>query len=107
MPFKPDHRLLPEFAVGDEVHDPPIVGDAVGAAVPKPNAAKGMTLETKIQKIEGIQRKAKRIVDYMLDVEGLCLFPNAKLPKKFKMLDMDWFDGTGDPRTHLRMSWEL
>ncbi|GFZ01522.1 SNF7 family protein [Actinidia rufa] len=97
---RPDHRLLPEFAAGDEVHDPPIVGDAVGATVPKPNAAKDMTLETKLENIEGILRKANRIEDYMLDVEGLCLFQNAKLPEKCKMPDMNWdggdFGGEGE-----------
>ncbi|KAI8530515.1 hypothetical protein RHMOL_Rhmol11G0065200 [Rhododendron molle] len=35
------------------------------------------------------------------DINELCLFLNAKLPKKFKPIDFTKFDGIGDPKTHL------
>lgn len=37
----------------------------------------------------------------MLDMKGLCMFPNAKLPEKFKMSEIEKFDSTGDPTVHL------
>lgn len=39
----------------------------------------------KIDKIEQALRNAKGIEDYMMDMTGLCMFPNAKQPEKFKM----------------------
>nr|XP_023883250.1 uncharacterized protein LOC111995578 [Quercus suber] len=38
--------------------------------------------------------------DYMLDIEGLCPFPNVQLPPKFKMPRMDSFNGIGNLKNH-------
>ena len=38
----------------------------------------------------------------MLDIEGLCPFPNVQLPPKFKMSMMDSFNGTGNLKNHLK-----
>ncbi|KAI8568522.1 hypothetical protein RHMOL_Rhmol02G0207200 [Rhododendron molle] len=40
--------------------------------------------------------------DQILDFDGLCLFPNAKLPEKFKMPDIEKFNGTGNRTSHVR-----
>ena len=57
----------------------------------------------KIDRIETILRKIKGIEDYIHDMQGLCLFPEAKLSTKFKMFDLEKFDRIGDPKVHLRM----
>ena len=38
-----------------------------------------------------------------MDYDSLSLFPNARLPPKFKMPTLDKFDGTGCPKSHLKM----
>ena len=38
----------------------------------------------------------------MLDIKGLCPFPDVQLPPKFKMPKMDFFDGTRNPKNHLK-----
>ena len=38
-----------------------------------------------------------------MDYDSLSLFPNARLPLKFKMLNLDKFDGTDCPKSHLKM----
>ncbi|KAI8542858.1 hypothetical protein RHMOL_Rhmol08G0172500 [Rhododendron molle] len=40
--------------------------------------------------------------DQILDFEGLCLFPDSQLPKKFKMPNIEKFNGTGNPTSHVR-----
>lgn len=39
----------------------------------------------------------------VVDFEGLCLFPEAQLPERFKMPDIEKFDGTGNPTSHVRL----
>ena len=39
----------------------------------------------------------------IIDVQRLSLFPQARLPSKFKMPDMDKLNGTGCPKTHMKM----
>ncbi|XP_058202130.1 uncharacterized protein LOC131316715 [Rhododendron vialii] len=39
--------------------------------------------------------------DQIHDFDGLCLFPNAKLPEKFNMPDTEKFNGTGNPTRHV------
>ena len=55
----------------------------------------------KIDLLECAIRKGKGFDDYALDLEGLFDEPKAKLPEKFKMPDIDKFDGTGNPKSHL------
>ena len=38
-----------------------------------------------------------------MDNDSLSLFPNARLPPKFKMPTLDKFDGIGFPKSHLKM----
>ena len=38
-----------------------------------------------------------------MDYDTLSLFPNVRLPPKFKMPTLDKFDGTGCPKSHLKM----
>ena len=38
----------------------------------------------------------------MLDIEGLCPFPNVQLPPKLRMPRMDSFNGTGNLKNHLK-----
>ena len=47
--------------------------------------------------------KAFKKDEDIVDTSSLVVFPNARLPPKFKMPDMDKFDGTGCPQTHLLM----
>lgn len=56
----------------------------------------------RLEAIDKSLRTMKRHED-MIDVHSLALFPEARLPPKFKMPDMDRFDGTSCPKTHLKM----
>lgn len=56
----------------------------------------------KIDRLEEAMRNSKSFEGYALDLEGLFGGPRARLPDKFKMPDVDKFDGTGNPISHLR-----
>ncbi|KAI8568213.1 hypothetical protein RHMOL_Rhmol02G0180500 [Rhododendron molle] len=58
-------------------------------------------LMAKMAKLEESIAKAEKVKVGGIDLDRLCLYPNAKLPEKFKMPDLAKFDGSGDPRTHL------
>ena len=45
---------------------------------------------------------ARRMEDLM-DYHSLSLFPDVRLLPKFKMLVLNKFDGTGCPKSHLKM----
>ena len=47
-------------------------------------------------------RRAHKMEDLM-DYNSLSLFPNVRLPTKFKMPTLDKFDGTSNPKSHLKM----
>ena len=47
-------------------------------------------------------RKACKMEELM-DYDSLSLFPNARLPPKFKMPTLEKFDGTSCPKSHLKM----
>lgn len=47
--------------------------------------------------------KAFKKDEDIVGTSSLVVFPNAGLPPKFQMPDMDKFDGTGCPKTHLLM----
>lgn len=59
-------------------------------------------LVAKMGKLEQSVQETKRHGKGEIDMSKLCLFPNAKLPEKFKGVDFEKFDGTGDPRAHLQ-----
>ena len=55
-----------------------------------------------MNKMEEMIRRAHKMEDLM-DYDSLSLFPNARLPPKFKMPTLDKFDGTGCPKSYLKM----
>ena len=55
-----------------------------------------------VAKMEEMIRRARKIEDLM-DYDSLSLFPNVRLPPKFKMPTLDKFDGTSCPKSHLKM----
>ena len=55
-----------------------------------------------MNKMEEMIRRAHMIKELM-DYDSLSLFPNARLPPKFKLPTLDKFDGTGCPKSHLKM----
>ncbi|XP_071925339.1 uncharacterized protein [Coffea arabica] len=50
-----------------------------------------------IRKSQGLSKQ--RVLDY----DDLCLFPNVQLPVGFKTPKFNKYDGTGNPKTHLRL----
>ena len=52
--------------------------------------------------MEGMIRRARKMEELM-DYDTLLLFPNARLPPKFKMPTLDRFDGTRFPKPYLKM----
>ena len=55
-----------------------------------------------MNKMEEMIKRARKMEDFM-DYQSLSLFPNVRLPPKFKMPTLDKFDGTGYPKSHLKM----
>ena len=55
-----------------------------------------------MNKMKEMIRKARKMEELM-DYDSLSLFPNARLPPKFKMPTLDKFDGTVWPKSHLKM----
>ena len=47
--------------------------------------------------------KRARKMEKLMDYDSLSLFPNARLPPKFKMPTLDKFDGTDRSKSHLKM----
>ncbi|KAH7852473.1 hypothetical protein Vadar_025178 [Vaccinium darrowii] len=56
----------------------------------------------KIARLEESVTKSEQQAITGFDMDKLCLFPSAKLPKKFKHVNFEKFDGTGDPRGHIQ-----
>ncbi|KAI8535483.1 hypothetical protein RHMOL_Rhmol10G0178000 [Rhododendron molle] len=77
------------------VHQNPRI---VNAPVGNPDIT---ALMAKMAKLEESIAKAEKVKAGGIDLDRLCLYPNARLPEKFKMPDLAKFDGSGDPRTHL------
>ena len=59
-------------------------------------------INERMNKMEEMIRRARKMEDLM-DYESLSLFPDVRLPPKFKMPTLDKFDGTGCPKSHLKM----
>ena len=59
-------------------------------------------INERMNKMEEMIRRACKMKELM-DYNSLSLFPNARLPPKFKTPTLDKFDGTGYPKSHLKM----
>ena len=59
-------------------------------------------INERMNKMEEMIRRAHKMEELM-DYNSLSLFPNARLPPKFKMPTLDKFDETGCPMSHLKM----
>ena len=59
-------------------------------------------INERINKVEEMIKRARKMEDLM-DYQSLSLFPNVRLPTKFKMPTSDKFDGTSYPKSHLKM----
>ena len=70
-------------------HDPPVIESK-------------KKINKRINKMEEMIRRAHKMEELM-DYNSLSLFPNARLPPKFKMPTLDKFDGTSCPKSHLKM----
>ncbi|XP_030949873.1 uncharacterized protein LOC115973769 [Quercus lobata] len=62
-------------------------------------------INERMNKMEKMIRRARKMEELM-DYDSLSLFPNAKLPPKFKMPILDKFDGISCLKSHLKM-WFL
>ncbi|KAI8568451.1 hypothetical protein RHMOL_Rhmol02G0200500 [Rhododendron molle] len=78
----------------------PAVNPNLAGNVPvaNPNIA---AFTAKMAQLEESIAKAEKVKAGGIDLDRFYLYPNARLPEKFKMLDLAKFDGSGDPRTHL------
>ena len=55
-----------------------------------------------MNKMEKMIRRARKIEE-VIDYDSISLFPNARLPPKFKMPNLDKFDVTNCLKSHLKM----
>ena len=62
---------------------------------------KQTSLEDKIARLEEQFQRSKDPGSIGLDMEKYLLFPEVKLPDKFKFPDLPKFNGVGDPNAHL------
>ena len=70
-------------------HDPPVIESE-------------NKINEMMNKMGEMIRKAYKMEDLM-DYDTLSLFPDARLPPKFKIPTLDKFNGTGYPKSHLKM----
>ena len=59
-------------------------------------------INERMNKMEEMIKRVRKMEELM-DYNSFSLFPNARLPPKFKMPNLDKFDGTGCPKSHLKM----
>ena len=59
-------------------------------------------INERINNVEKMIKRARKMEDLM-DYQSLLIFPDVRLPPKFKMLTLDKFDGTGCTKSHLKM----
>ena len=75
---------------GDNIdHDPPAIENE-------------KKINERMNKMEEMIRRARKMKE-LVDYDSLSLFLNARLPPKFKMPNLDKFDGTGYLKSHLKM----
>ena len=59
-------------------------------------------INERMNKMEEMIKRAYKMEDLM-DYQSLSLFPDVRLPPKFKMPTLAKFNGTGCPKSHLKM----
>ena len=59
-------------------------------------------INERMNKMEEMIRRARKMEDLM-DYQSISLFPDVRLPLKFKMPTLDKFDWTNFPKSHLKM----
>jgi hypothetical protein len=59
-------------------------------------------MDKRMEQMEKVIKKARRY-DEAVDLQSLSLYPEARLPAKFKMPSFDKFDSTSCPVSHLKM----
>jgi len=59
-------------------------------------------INEKMSKMEEMIKRSRRLDD-LIDYQSLSLFPDVRLPPKFKMLVLDKFDCTSCPKSQLKM----
>ena len=59
-------------------------------------------INERINKVEKMIQRAHKMED-LIDYQSFSLFPDVRFPPKFKMSTLDKFDGTGCPKSHLKM----
>ena len=59
-------------------------------------------INERMNKMEEMIRRARKMKDLM-DYDSLSLFPDVRLPPKFKMPTLNKFVRTGCPKSHLKM----
>ena len=59
-------------------------------------------INERMNKMEEMIRRSHKMEDLM-DYQSPSLFPDVRLPPKFKMPTLDKFDGTDCPKSHLKM----
>ena len=59
-------------------------------------------IKKRINKMEEMIKRARKMEDFM-DYQSLSLFPDVRLPPKFKMPTLDKFVRIGCPKSHLKM----
>ena len=62
----------------------------------------GEKIFKRINRMEEIIKRSRRMED-LVNYQSLSLFPDVRLPPKFKMQTLDKFDGTGYLKSHLKM----
>ena len=67
-----------------------------------PNMESEKMIDERMNKMEEMMRRAHKMEDLM-DYESLSLFPNVRLPPKFKMQTLDKFNETSCPKSYLKM----
>ena len=61
-----------------------------------------MAMREKMEKMQLAFRKAQGMDDYLYNMGGVSSKSFIALPPKFKISDAKKFDGTGDPKQHVR-----
>ncbi|RZC80793.1 hypothetical protein C5167_043372 [Papaver somniferum] len=67
-----------------------------------------MAQEKKLsQRLKKIERTLQKMGEDTIDIHGLYLYPDIRLPPGFEFPDMDRYDGTGCPKIHILVPKEF